>query len=112
MKWQPFQVEFEHKCPLTGKTKFEAKWSCNLSKNKDGFCQNSTGVRQYLHEAHTLEIVGLKGGFHYDVWVEATVNGCHDEDSCASSSPKRDVYVGCKFRCNDGTCLNQRRDVR
>ena len=69
-----------------------------------------------MHEGNQIEIVGLKGGFHYDIWVEASVEGCHtadvDKESCISQSTKKTEEVGCKFRCNDGTCLNQRRNVR
>ena len=104
-------VDFEHKCPLTGPTTFEARWMCNQVKNKNGFCANSTSVKQYLHGTNSKEIVGLNGGYYYDIWIEASVKKCSGK-SCVSESEKKVVYIDCEHRCLDGTCLNRRWNVK
>ena len=96
-------LQFEPRCPLTGRTTFDAHYVCKGC----GFESRGTEVRR--RDAGTFEITGMAGGRFYDAWVTARTDGCVDDESdCEASSERKAVFVECDYKCGDGTCINGR----
>merc|ERR1711962_999873 len=75
-------------------------------------------------------VTGLRGGVLYRVRVRATVAGCESDlkeniiqtdddyfesentfdgdDGCTNTSESVDFSISCQYRCNDGSCINNR----
>ncbi|QQP53222.1 Uncharacterized protein FKW44_005623 [Caligus rogercresseyi] len=101
-------VDFSYPCIVSGVTRFDVSALKSVQQKR----RNHRAIKKRFEIGRKRFILeGLEGGHTYNIQVSARVDDC-SSGKCLVRSEKSQVYLNCAFRCNDGSCINKKWDVR
>ncbi|CAB4054600.1 unnamed protein product [Lepeophtheirus salmonis] len=101
-------VDFDYPCLTSGITRFDVFVTKSITLKK----KYHRTLKKRIEVGRKRFIVeGLEGGHNYDVQISARVENCYSKQ-CLKKSKKEEVFLECAYRCDDGTCINKKWDVR